>query len=177
MVYVAIHHHGAADGAIALEDADGHGHVVDGAETFAVAGERVVKSTADVVAHALFERQPRGQRSARGGQGKGFHHVTRIWNFQAQNITVAHGAVAELADPGGIVGQQQVGVGDGAGRNEVVFLGEAGLKHALPQPPVFAGWEHVLAQVQVVSFVIDQPERKHGNYGFSDCNDVTTATL
>ena len=70
VVYVAIHHHRTANGSVALQHADGYGHVVDGAETFPMPRERVVKSAAHVVAHPLFQGQPRGQGSTRGSQEK-----------------------------------------------------------------------------------------------------------
>ena len=53
VVDVAIHHHGAADRAVALQAADRHGDIVDGAESLAVAGEGVVKAAADVEADAV----------------------------------------------------------------------------------------------------------------------------
>ena len=52
VVHVAIHHHGALDGAIALHAADGHGDVVDGAEAFSMVRKRVVESAAQVESHA-----------------------------------------------------------------------------------------------------------------------------
>src|SRR6202044_1367386 len=48
LVDVAIDCHGRADFAVALQAADGHGYIVDHAETFAVAGKSVMESATDV---------------------------------------------------------------------------------------------------------------------------------
>ena len=67
MVHIAIHNHGALDGAIsavALHGADGHRDVVDRAKTLAMSRERVMESAAHVKPDALLERQARGQHAA-----------------------------------------------------------------------------------------------------------------
>jgi hypothetical protein len=51
---IAIDGHGAADSVIALHAADSDGNIVNHAEAFAVIGEGVVKSAADVEADAIF---------------------------------------------------------------------------------------------------------------------------
>ena len=55
LVDIAIHGHGASDSVIPLHAADGHGHVVNHAEAFAVVGKGVMKSAADVDGDAIFQ--------------------------------------------------------------------------------------------------------------------------
>ena len=74
--------------------------------------------------------------------------------------------------------QQQILVGGRRGLDEILFRRKARPQHAVVQPLVFLGGEDVVAEVQVVPLVIDQPERQHGaSIPVSDCSAVTTATL
>ncbi len=50
---VGVHDHGAGNFVAGLECADGYGYIVDGAESFAVAGIGVVEAAADVTAEAV----------------------------------------------------------------------------------------------------------------------------
>ena len=150
-----------ADGAIALQAADGHGDIVDGAEALAVVREGVMESAAEVEAQTVFQSQARGQDGAAGGQPESFHHLARIGDLQAQNVLVAQGAVAQLGDPLGDVHQQDVFVRGGGRLDEILGRGETRADQAVVQPAVFLGGEDVRAEVQVVALGVDQAEGQH----------------
>src|SRR5262249_59258961 len=97
-----------------------------------------------------------------GGQREGFHHVARVGNLEAQDLLIGQGAAAQLLHPGGVVYQADVVVGGRLWRREVLVHGEAGTQQAVVQPAEFLGRKDVVAQVQVVAFVVDHAVRKHG---------------
>ena len=57
----------------------------------------------------------------------------------------------------------------------IVGIGEVYAKQAIMQPAVLLRGENVVAEIQVVALVIDQPVRQI--QCDSDCSAVTTATL
>src|ERR1035438_4290892 len=164
VVDVAIHHHGAADGAVPLYAADGDRDVVKRAEAFAVAGESVMESAAYVEPHARLQRQLRGQDCAAGRQAERLRHLPGVGNLQPQDVLVRKHATLEFHDPFRVVRQKEVLDRRGLGRNEILGCGEARPDKPVVQPLVLFRWEYVVAKMEVVLFVIDQPERKHALY-------------
>src|SRR5579863_3867791 len=81
VVDIAVHGHGGADLVIALHAPDGHGHVMNHAETFAVVGEGVVKAAANVNGDALFQCVLRSQDRATGRKPEGAYQVLGVRDF------------------------------------------------------------------------------------------------
>src|SRR5208282_5046282 len=79
---VAIDGHRSANLAVTLHTADGDGHVVDHAETFAVIRERVMESTAKADRHAVFEGMMGGQHGTAGREPEGAHQLRRVRHFE-----------------------------------------------------------------------------------------------
>ena len=53
VVHVRVDHHRLSDGVVVLQPPDGHGDIVNRAETLAMAGIRVMKATTDIAAKAV----------------------------------------------------------------------------------------------------------------------------
>src|SRR6516162_8898025 len=59
MMHVRVHDHGLSDGALGLQFADGHGHIVNRAESFSVVGVRMMKAAAQIRSEPVSERGAR----------------------------------------------------------------------------------------------------------------------
>ena len=82
MVDVGIYHHRAGYFFSGLESADGYGYIVDGAETFAVAGIGVVEAATDVAAKAVLESGFCCGDGAAGGQPECVDEFRGIGDFE-----------------------------------------------------------------------------------------------
>ena len=89
---VAVHGHGAGDPVIALHAANGDGHVVDHAEAFAVVGEGMMKSAADIEGNSIVERIIGGKDGTSGGEPEGAHQFGRVGNFKEEFLPRGKGA-------------------------------------------------------------------------------------
>src|ERR1700677_2628579 len=79
---VAVNRHRFSNFFVALHAADGNGHIVEHAETFAVIGEGMMESSANVDGDAVVERMISGQHRAAGRKPKGTHQLWRVRNFE-----------------------------------------------------------------------------------------------
>ena len=140
----------------------------------------MMESAADIEPDAVFQRQPRRQYGPARRQPERLHHLPRIRDLQPQDVLIAQRAAAQFGDPLCVVHQPHVLIGGRLGLDEIFRRGEARAQHAVVQPAVFLRGKDVLAQMQIVAFVVNQPKRQHGPgaaQSVSDCSAVTTATL
>ncbi len=165
VVNVAIHHHRAINQAFALQAADGHRDVVDGAKALAMIGERVMEPATEVEADPVGERQPRRQQAASGGQPEGLHHAPRVRNLQPYDLLEAQRAGFQPAYPPGLVHQQHVFIPRRLGLDEVFRFHHPFLQQPLADQPVLLRGEDVVAEVQVVTGMVDQLEGQHQRSG------------
>ena len=89
MVDVAIHHEGSLDHSFVLQSADGHCYVMNRAEAFAVAGESMVKSAADIETDPVREGVASGQNGPSRRQPEGGYHFRRIGDFEFRQFFIA----------------------------------------------------------------------------------------
>src|SRR5580658_2492933 len=80
---VGVHNHRGANQLIGLQAADGDGDIVEHAETFAMARERVMEASADVGGAAVNSRVARGKKRASGAKPEGVDGLRARGNFQA----------------------------------------------------------------------------------------------
>ncbi len=160
-MYVAIHHHGARDCALAAEALDGHGDVVDGAEALPMVRERVMKTSAQVEAESVAQGQPASQQGPARGQTEGFHHGPGVRHLEALDIVVGQRPGPQPLDPLAVVRQPEVVIRGGFGRYEIAGFRETFRKQLVPGQPVLLPGEDVFADVQIVTIVIHQSERQH----------------
>jgi hypothetical protein len=161
LVHVAVHHHGGANGAFALQHPDGDGEVVDGAEAFPVSGERVMEAAAHVEADAVLESEPAGQRGAARRQPEGLHRLPGVRNLEPDNVLVGHRPGLQLANPFGGVHQAQFIVRGRRGLGEILRAGQAFFNQAPVHQPVLSRWKDMIAQVQVVAFMVNESKWQH----------------
>ena len=122
----------------------------------------MVEAAADVDADAVDQGLARGQDGASGGEIEGLDHLARIGHFELDQVVVAETAVFKLVDPLGGVDEQDVGTCGQRRLKEVVGAGEEFVDQELADEAVLDGREDMIAELQVVAFVIDQRERQHG---------------
>ena len=67
LVNIGIDDHGLADSAVGLQSANGHSNIVNGAETFAVAGMGMMETATEVAAKAIAKGGLRGSDRSAGG--------------------------------------------------------------------------------------------------------------
>ena len=67
MMNIGIDDHGLADSAVGLQSTNGHSNIVNGAETFAVIGMGMMKTTTKVAAKAIAQGGLRGSDRPAGG--------------------------------------------------------------------------------------------------------------
>src|SRR5512144_3250280 len=78
VMHVAIHHHGAADRAIALQAPNGYCNIVDGAKTLAVIRVGMMKPASYVEPDSGLKRQARSQNRAACRQKERLRHLFRV---------------------------------------------------------------------------------------------------
>jgi hypothetical protein len=161
-VHVGIDDKSLAHGVVSLQSPDGHGHVVNHAEAFAVAGKRVVESTADIDSEAVFQGALSGENRSAGSQPESSDGRLRIGNFQAHALAGAERVVLELIHPFARVHAQDILVGGWFGSEDIRGLGDVLGEQEVADHSEFLRLEYVLAQAQVITFVIDELERQHG---------------
>jgi hypothetical protein len=96
VVHVAIDRQGSTDRAVFLQAADRHGHIVDHAESLAVVGEGVVKSSADVDGDFVVQAMLRSEDRSAGGKPEGFDEIARVGNFHLHLFARAERAGLQL---------------------------------------------------------------------------------
>jgi hypothetical protein len=108
LVDIAIDSHGALDGVILLQAANGDGKIIQNAETFAVVRVGVVKSTAHIDGRSILKRQTPGQNRPTRGKPDCSDQFGRIGDLQAQHLKVGEFASLELAQVFAVVNQRNV---------------------------------------------------------------------
>jgi len=107
-------------------------------------------TAADVDANCIFERQPSRENGAASAQPHGADEFGGIGDFEAENFQVGKLACLKLADVLAVVNQGDIVVGSGGGLDQVVGSRDPLAQQSLLDQPVFYGWEHVIAEVQIV---------------------------
>jgi adenylate cyclase, class 2 len=195
VVHVAVHDHCPFDAAFPLQAPDGNRHVVHRAEPLAVPMEGVVEPASDVEAQAIAQRQARGESCAAGRQPEGPDHLPGVRDFQLQDLVKTQRSGAKAADPPFIVNQNEVLFRGWLGCYEISGARELLGQHPLADEAVFLGGKHMIAEVEVIAFVVDKPERKHETgrltgeciafrrvraawrCGFKDCDNTRNMSL
>lgn len=156
LMNVGVNDHGGFDGAFVLQAANGNGDIVNDAKSFAMIGERVMKAAADVRGAAVRESAPPCFDGATGAEPAGFDQFLGVRNLHAQFFDGAERAGLEFVDILGRVNEQNVLVGGGCGRDEVRRRGEFLFDERIVDEAIFLRWKNVRAEVEVVTFVIDE---------------------
>ena len=91
-----------------LQRANRGRYIVDGAEAFAVIGESMMESTAQVDANAIAQCFARGQNGAAAGQPETLHHLLGVWNFEPQDLFMTQGARFQPLHPTRVVHAQHI---------------------------------------------------------------------
>ena len=165
VVYVGVHDDRAIDFLAGLQGADGDGYIVNGAKPFAVAGIGVMEPAPQVTAEAVLERGFSGDDGAAGGQPEGADEFRRIRDFELHLFAGGECPGFEFVDPVGRMDAQDVGVGGGFRAEKVFNVGDGVVEEFVVNEAEFLRRKDVGAEMQVVVFVIDEFERKHGSHG------------
>src|SRR5258708_23790085 len=99
MVHVGIDDERLADRTIRLEAADADGHIVDGAESFAVIRMGVMESAAEIATKAVTQCRLRGEDRAAGSEPGGFNQLLRVWHLKPHLFAGGQGSGLQLAHP------------------------------------------------------------------------------
>ena len=150
-----------------LHAPDGHGHIVDHAEAFAVVGERVVEAAADADGNGVHESLAGSENGPSSGQPESLHQFGRVGYLELLLLASGEGASFQLVNVVKFVNEKNVLVLGGFGREEVLGTGELGFQQAFADAAVLFGWEDVLADGEVVAVAIDEFEREHVRSGYS----------
>ena len=114
-----------ANGAIGLHPADGHGHVVNHAEAFAMPRKGMMKSAADIHPKPIPHRMLRRQNRTAGRQPEPFDGLLRARDFQPHPFGRAQRVVLELIDIFRRVHAQDVFIAGRFGSDDVGRIGNA----------------------------------------------------
>src|SRR5258707_1029439 len=125
MVHVGIDDQRLADRTIRLEAADADGHIVDGAESFAVIRMGVMESAAEIATKAVTQCRLRGEDRAAGGEPEGFNELRRVWHLKPHLFAGGQGSSLQLAHPICPVDAKNVFVRGRIGRQEIIFCGDS----------------------------------------------------
>src|SRR3982074_622388 len=82
MMHVAIDSHRSANLAVSLHAANGHCHIVDHAESFAVVGKCMVKTSANVDGNAVSQSLACGQNRSSCRQPESRYKIARVRDFK-----------------------------------------------------------------------------------------------
>src|SRR5437879_2188162 len=93
---IAVHGHRSANLAVALHAANCHRHVMNHAESFAMVWKCVMKSSADVDCHPVFQCLLCGQNGAARSEPKRVHQLGRVRNLKLQLLMRGQGSGLEL---------------------------------------------------------------------------------
>ena len=145
-----------------MQSPDRNGDVVDHAEAFAVAGECVVESAADVESETVLQGAARRENRSARREPEASHRSLGVRNFQSHALASAQRVVLEFVDPFASVHAQDVFIGGGFGSENVGGFRDALGQHEIANHSEFLRWKDVLAQTQIVTFVVDELERQHG---------------
>ena len=161
LMNVGVDDHGRFDGAFVLQAANGDGDVVNDAKSFAMIGERVMETAADVRGAAVRESAlPCFDGAARAEPAR-FDEFFRVRNFHAQLFDRTERAGLEFVDIFVRVDAQNIFVGSRRWRDEVGRRGEFLFDERVADEAVFLRWENVRAEVEVVAFVVDERDGRH----------------
>ena len=162
-MHVTIEGHGGANLVIALQAADGHGHIVDHAESFAVVGKGVVESAANADADLVGQALAGCQDRSASRQPEGVDQVAREGNFHFHFFARAEGAALQFLHVLRLVDQQNVLVGGGLRFQEIRVVGDAADDQLVADAAVFLGREDVLPDREVIGVTVDELEGEHGD--------------
>jgi len=161
MMHIAIHGHGGANHAIFLQSPNGHGHVVDHAESFAVIRGSVVKSAADVETDLVRHTLPRRQDRSAGSQPESIDQIARVGKLHFHRFSRAKCAGLQFLNVFGGVNQQDVFIGRRLGREKIVGIGNAHRDQAVMNAAIFFGREYVLPDRQVIVIAVNEFKGEH----------------
>src|SRR6266481_1709038 len=161
MVHVGIDDERLADRTIRLEAADADGHIVDGAESFAVIRIGMMESAAEIATEAVTQCRLRGEDRAAGSEPEGFNELWRVRHLKPHFFAGGQGSGLQLTHPICRVNTKNVFVRGRVWRQEIVFCGDSLAQQQLGNETEFLRRKNVFAEIQVVAFVIDQFERQH----------------
>ena len=158
---VAVDSHGALDNLALLKTANGNGEVVHHAEPFAVVGEGVMESAANVDARAVSYRALGSEDGAAGMQHEGIDYLRGVRDLHLQLFARGEAAFNQLVDVMRGVHQHHIGLGSGLGLEEVGVVNCSVLEEALADQAVLVGAKDVLADGEEVFLAVNQFERQH----------------
>ena len=160
-MHIAIEGHRGANLVVALHSADGHGDVVDHAESLAMIGKGVVKAAADADADFVDQGLARCEDRAARRQPESVGKIARVGNLHFHFFARAECAGLQLLHVVGLVDEKYVLVGRWLGFEKVGGVGDAGGDQAIANAAILFGREYVVADGEVIGVAVDEFEREH----------------
>ena len=160
-MHVAVDGHRGANLVVALHAPDGHGDVVDHAESLAMIGKGVVKSAADADADFVGQSLARREDRASRRQPESVDQIARVGNFHFHFFARAERAGLQLLHVVGLVDEQDVLVGRGLRFEKVGGVGDAGGDQAIANAAILFGRKDVIADGEVIGVAVDELEGEH----------------
>ena len=150
MMNVAVDDGHLAQTAVALQAPDGHGDIVEQAETFTMIGEGVVKATAKVHRGAALERELCCDAGATGHQPETLDEPGQPRKLQSLDVFLGQQSVADLVQVLGGVNEREVIPRYGMRLGESGPMDIAAGHQLCGYQSVFRGWPHVAGEIQLV---------------------------
>ena len=158
---VAVDGHRSADFVVALHAPNGDGHVVNHAETFAMVGIGVMKSSADADANLIGERLTRGENRSSGGQPESVDEVARVRNFHFHFFERGERTGLQSLDVIRLVNEQDVLVARGLRLQEILRDGDGCCEQTIADAAILFGGKNVHADGEEIRVAVNKLEGEH----------------